>query len=524
MNRTKFALISVISILFLLFMAADGYAESQDEHELSMLVGRSHLVESKHRFTNVVVVDDSVADAEIVSPHQVVLYGKRLGSTDVMMQYENGTSARYFIEVLIDDTGLQTRLDSLFGRGIVVDASDGVLVLKGQLETVDAATRLEAFMKASGLDYVDMTSIPGVQQVLLRVRIAEVSRRGIRELGFSAVVGGASAFGGVQTPTGSTSGLTRVGIEPLRGSNGGISPSSYVYQAGAGVNQVTSAATLFGGVPAADLAMYIRALKENNYVRILAEPNLVAISGEEATFLVGGEFPVPIVQGTSVGVGSSISVEYKEVGVRLKFRPEVLGQNRVRLQVAPEVSQISEQYGTSVGGTPVPGVATRRSSTVVELRSGQTFAMAGLLESKTDARNSSIPLLGDLPLIGPLFRSVRYQENQTELVVLVTAELVEPIDSVGTEPLPGFLHKRPNDWQFFVDGRIEGTVVAPLPPSQAAQARKLGLDKLTGPGAWRRFDELPEPARPDLSLPALPRATDRDSGSGSEGSGMEVSS
>ena len=256
--------------------------------------------------------------------------------------------------------------------------------------------------------------------------------------------------------------------------------------------------------------MYIRALKENNYVRILAEPNLVAISGEEATFLVGGEFPVPIVQGTSVGVGSSISVEYKEVGVRLRFRPEVLGQNRVRLQVAPEVSQLSELYGTSVQGANVPGVATRRSSTVVELRSGQTFAMAGLLENKTDARNSSIPLLGDLPFIGPLFRSVRYQENQTELVVLVTAELVEPMDSLGTEPLPGFLHERPNDWQFFVDGRIEGTVIAPLPPAQAAEVRRLGLDKLTGPGAWRRFDELPVPARPDITLPSLPSSTSTD--------------
>ena len=520
MYRTKLLLISATATLFLLMFPVDGYAAPQEEHELSMLVGRSHLVESGHRFTNVVVVDDSVADAEIVSPHQVVLYGKRLGSTDVMMQYEDGTSARYFIEVLIDDARLQNRLDSLFGRGIVVDAQAGVLVLKGELETVDAATRLESFMKASGLDYVDMTNVPGVQQVLLRVRIAEVSRKGIRELGFSAVVGGSSAFGGVQTPTGSSTNLTRVGIAPQAG--GGISPTSYVYQSGA--NQVSSAATLFGGVPAADLAMYIRALKENNYVRILAEPNLVAISGEEATFLVGGEFPVPIVQGTSVGVGSSISVEYKEVGVRLRFRPEVLGQNRVRLQVAPEVSQISEQYGTSVQGSAVPGVATRRSSTVVELRSGQTFAMAGLLENKTDARNSSIPLLGDLPLIGPLFRSVRYQENQTELVVLVTAELVEPIDSVGNEPLPGFLHERPNDWQFFVDGRIEGTVVAPLPPSQAAQARKLGLDKLTGPGAWRRFDELPEPARPDLSLPALPRETDADSGSDPEESGTEVSS
>lgn len=515
--RTELRLVLLI-LLTVGFVVPAGSADPllKDDHELSLLVGRSHIVDSEHRVSSVIVANPSVADAEVISPSQVVVYGKRLGSTDVIMQYEDGSSSRYYIDILIDDSGLQDRLDSLFGRGILVDARDGVLVLKGNVNTVADATRLEDFMSASGHSYVDMTSIPGVQQVLLKVRIAEVARRGIRELGFSAVVGGASAFGGVQTPATAGSAPGGVGISPLAG--GAISPSRYVYQEGA--NQVSSAATLFGGVPAADLALYIRALKQNNYVRILAEPNLVAISGEEATFLVGGEFPIPVVQGTSVGVGSSISVEYKEVGVRLRFRPEVLGENRVRLQVAPEVSQLSDVYGTSVQGANVPGVSTRRSSTVVELRSGQTFAMAGLLESKTEATNASIPLLGELPFIGPLFRSVRYREDQTELVVLITAELVEPIDSVGSEPLPGFLHERPDDWQFFVDGRIEGTVVAPLPPSQAAQAKKLGLDKLTGPGAWRRFDELPEPARPDLILPALPVSSD---GAAASSDGEEVS-
>ena len=475
-------------------------ASGGEEESLSVRVGRTHLLESDQRISSVIVADPSGADAEVISPSRLILYGKRLGSTDVILQYEDGSGTNYDIDVLIDHQSLQERLDSLFGPGVIVDARDGVLVLGGEVDTVDEARRLEEFMGASGLSYVDLTRVPGVQQVLLKVRIAEVTRRGIRELGFSAVVGGSSAFGGVQTPTSSGTNLTRVGITPSPGTE--ISPSRYVYQENA--NLVSSAATLFGGVPAADLALYIQALQQNNYVRILAEPNLVAISGEEATFLVGGEFPVPVVQGTSVGVGSSITVEYKEVGVRLRFRPEVLGENRVRLQVAPEVSQLSEQFGTSVSGANVPGVATRRSSTVVELRSGQTFAMAGLLEAKTEARNSSIPLLGDLPLIGPLFRSVRYQEDQTELVVLVTAELVEPIDSLGNEPLPGYLHERPDDWQFFVDGRIDGTVIAPLPAAQAAEARRLGLDRLSGPGAWRRFDEAPEPARPDVVLPSLP--------------------
>jgi Flp pilus assembly secretin CpaC len=131
------------------------------------------------------------------------------------------------------------------------------------------------------------------------------------------------------------------------------------------------------------------------------------------------------------------------------------------------------------------------------MRSGQTFAMAGLLKTTTEAERSSLPVLGDLPLIGPLFRSIRYVENKTELVVLITAELVEPIDPLGTQAVPGFMHVRPNDWQLFMDGKIDGTVIAPLPETQAKTLKSLGIDGLVGPGAWRRFDENPEPLRPD---------------------------
>ena len=177
-NEFRFGLV----ILVLTFVAAlSVHAEhvSKEDHELSLLVGRSHIVDSEHRVSSVIVANPAVADAEVISPSQVVVYGKRLGATDVIMQYEDGSSSRYYIDILIDDSGLQARLDSLFGRGIVVDARDGVLVLKGNVNTVADATRLEEFMSASGHSYVDMTSIPGIQQVLLKVRIAEVARRGL---------------------------------------------------------------------------------------------------------------------------------------------------------------------------------------------------------------------------------------------------------------------------------------------------------------------------------------------------------
>ena len=163
------------------------------------------------------------------------------------------------------------------------------------------------------------------------------------------------------------------------------------------------------------------------------------------------------------------------------------------------MSELSETFGANIPGVSqkVKGVSTRRSKTTVEMRSGQTFAMAGLLKTTTEAEKSSLPILGDLPLIGPLFRSIRYVENKTELVVLITAELVEPIDPAGALATPGFMHVRPNDWQLFMDGKIDGTVIAPLPKTLAKTLKSLGIHDLIGPGAWRRFDETPEPFRPD---------------------------
>ena len=245
------------------------------------------------------------------------------------------------------------------------------------------------------------------------------------------------------------------------------------------------ATTLFGGLPSSNLEVFLQALDENRYVRLLAEPNLVAVSGGEATFLVGGEFPVPIVQGASVGTNSVVTVQYKEFGVRLNFRPQVLGEGRIRLEVSPEVSELSEIGSLQQNGFTVPGIVTRRSSTTVELGTGQSFAMAGLLRSKEQARRSSIPLLGDLPVLGALFRSMRYEQEETELVVIVTAELVEPLDRVDTA-LPGEFHVPPSDWQLFLGGRIGGAAARPAPNPRL---RALGLDGLHGPGAWRRTDD-----------------------------------
>jgi pilus assembly protein CpaC len=302
------------------------------------------------------------------------------------------------------------------------------------------AERVRAYMQSTNMKWIDVTKIAGVQQVQLRVRIAEASRSALRELAFGAVIGGNSAFGGFQPPGGTP--FQSVSIAPMNPNTISTNGSTSTVTNTVGPGQpnfgfsptpVSSATTLFAGVPGADLEVFIRALSENRYVRLLAEPNLVAISGESATFLVGGEFPIPVVQGSVVGGGSTVTVLYKEFGIRLNFRPEVLGDGKIRLEVAPEVSELSEIGKVNVNGFAIPGLSTRRSSTTVELASGQSFATAGLLRSLDQATVSRVPVLGDLPILGPLFRTTDSKESSTEMAIFITPRILSTTGHLPAE-------------------------------------------------------------------------------------------
>ena len=378
----------------------------------------------------------------------------------------------------VDTAGLEFRLAQFFGVDLKVEDIGGTIALRGSMPNVATAVQVRNFMTSTGLRWVDVTRIAGVQQVQLKVRIAEASRTALRELAAGALIGGNSVFGGVQSPGGTP--FQPVNIQPTPGAP--VGDPQFMY----GNNPVTSATTLFAGVTGADLEVYLQALSENRYIRLLAEPNLVAVSGESATFLVGGEFPIPIVQGSVVGGGSTITIEYKEFGIRLNFRPEVLGDGKIRLEVAPEVSELSQIGALNQNGFTIPSLVTRRSSTTVELSSGQSFATAGLLRSLEQATVARIPVLGDIPVFGALFRSVRYEQAQTELVIMVTANLVEPLYDGMDRPMPGDLHEAPNDWELFMNGQTAGAVAIGSP---MARLKTLGLEGIRGPGAWRRPDE-----------------------------------
>ena len=460
--------------------AGDGSDLSKDD-ALLLVAGQSRLVDLDERVERVVVVDPAIADAEPISANEILMLGRKPGSTDVVFKLESGEAVWRRLTVSVDQAGLIDRLRGLFGVDLQVEEYDGIVALRGSMPDVATAAAVQRFMNGTGMDWIDTTRIPGVRQVQLKVRIAEASRTALRELAFGGYLGGSDGFGGVQATTANGEPFQRIGVSSAEGLAESASNPSLLPRFG-----VSSATTLFGGVPSANLEVYLQALNENRYVRLLAEPNLVAVSGEEATFLVGGEFPIPVVQGTATGAGPSVTIEYKEFGVRLTFRPEVLGDGRIRLEVAPEVSELSDIGGVSLSGFAVPGVVTRRSSTTVELGSGQSFAMAGLLRTFEQARVSKVPGLGELPLLGVLFRSLRYVEEQTELVVMVTADLVEPIDDGMVRPVPGDLHTAPDDWELFIEGSLNGTITVGSP---AQRLESLGLTGLAGPGAWRRSDD-----------------------------------
>ena len=468
-----------------------------EEKTIDIGVGRSKLIEAPWPTVRVSITEPATAGVQVLTPRQLLLSGKAVGTTDLILWSADERVWHAKVQVLIDLTYIQQELRKFFpDADLTVTQSQDVLLVSGRLRRSEEAQHLHRMLEAYKIEYVDATRIAGVHQVMLQVRVAEVSRTAIRALGVNAIYAGNDAILGLTLGTDGGGPLNPLGLGiPAGGAAAGNLPFNFIND-----TTVSSAITLFGAFPGIDLALFLQALAENQYIRILAEPTLIAMSGEEASFLAGGEFPVPIVQGGSFGAGTSISIEYKEFGVRLAFKPVVLGDGIIHLRVTPEVSELSDFGAVEIEGFRIPTLLTRRASTTLELKSGQTIVMAGLLSESTTARRTKIPILGDLPVLGPLFRSVRYQNNETELVVTVTATLVEPSSHATARPVPGDLHVPPSDWDLYINGRIEGEQ-STLDPADAQWLKQLGMDRLKGPGAWTTHEQR-LPVRGDVPRPA----------------------
>jgi pilus assembly protein CpaC len=307
---------------------------------------------------------------------------------------------------------------------------------------------------------INRVKVPGPRQILLHVKLAELNRTAIRQLGVSwldtrnnAVLG--SAAGGAADLTGTIAGpVTQSSVPGARNFQGPVATAFHATASSA----PNSNSQLFGIFNASQFALYLNALRSNSLAKILAEPNLVTLDGQPAQFVAGGQFPYPVAQGSATaGGGAAISITFKTYGATVSFIPHILENDVIRLDVEPNFSQLNYGAGTALPGVGiVPGISQRYVRTEVELREGQTLAIAGLLQTTTNGTTVRIPGLGDLPIVGPWFSTNKVETLETELVVLVTPELVAPMEAHEVPPAPGDRVFQPNDYEFYFLGRIEG--------------------------------------------------------------------
>jgi pilus assembly protein CpaC len=412
---------------------------------LRLQANRSTVLKTRVPYKNVSIAQPDVADVSLVGPQDILLTAKKPGSTQLILWDDQDRSQVLEVVVSFDLQALQDHLSKIFPDARIEATSvNGTVVLRGRVPNLEAAQRAEQVAQPYGQKVLNFLEVSGGQQIMLQIRFAEISRSASTSLGFNAFgTDGRSNFGWNNGAGGSPIGGLALGDRDTV-----INPAVALF--GSGIIHQTR------------FEYFISALRRNNLLRVLAEPNLVVYSGAHGNFLAGGEFPIPVPQTGSGGGGSSaITVEYREFGVRLDFMPVVLGDGRIRLKVTPEVSDLDFSRSVSFNGFVIPSITKRTLTTEIELAEGQTFAVAGLLNNRVTANRDVTPLLGDVPILGALFRSVRYERNESELVVLVTPRLVEAMNPEQVPSLPGERWRYPTEGELLWKADLGGPAKEP---------------------------------------------------------------
>jgi pilus assembly protein CpaC len=407
---------------------AAGASTQDSANDLTVAVGKSVLVDTARPIERIAVGSSDLAEATAISRTEVMLNGKAPGETTLIVWQAGG--ARQFFNVKIHASSsvandhmetLRRELRTEFpGQILHVSSENGLIFLRGSVKDLNSSDRAVQIASTAGkvvnLLYVD---VPAPEpQILLKVRFASVDRSATKQLGINLFsTGAANSIGSVTTQQFSPPSVTL--------------PSAGTPATAA----LTNMLNLFIFRQDLNLGATIQALETSGVVQILAEPNLLVANGKQGSFLAGGDFPYPVVQGTTGagGVGA-VTIQFKEFGVRLNFIPTITPRGTIRLQVAPEVSSLDFANGVTISGFTVPGLDVRRVKTEVELDVGQSFALGGLLDNRDTKNFSKIPFLGDIPVLGKFFQSVSITKSNTELIVIVTPEIVYPMP-VGA-PLP----------------------------------------------------------------------------------------
>ncbi|WP_175703467.1 type II and III secretion system protein family protein [Burkholderia ambifaria] len=472
----------------------------RDATSVTVPLGKSLLVPMPEPVRNRTIGNPAVAQATMVSPQTLYILGLSVGTTNMIVQGRSGACRVIDVAVGADAGGLQSSLQQLMPgeRDIHVSTAAGTIVLAGTVSNSQAAQQAVQIAHAysdsagdgggagKGAGVLNMLAVTSPQQVMLEVKVAEVSKTLINQMG--------SAFN-IQGGFGSWSG-------------------ALVSNLLAGV----ASAGIFNKANNKPFSVAADAQNTDNLVKILAEPNLVTISGQEATFLAGGKIFIPIPQSSGNGT-SSITLQEEEFGVALKFTPTVLANGRISLKVAPEVSELSQTgvtlSATNIGGTSIlPLITTRRASTTVQMSDGESFAIGGLIKDNATGALKAIPGVGEVPVLGALFRSTSFQQDRTELIFLITPHLVRPLQTADV-PLPTDSFSKPNEVDVYATGNMEGRKgvrkatmqpsngAAPQTPAPAPAPAPQSAAPVA-PAAALPAPRAPQPAEAPAPVPAKP--------------------
>jgi pilus assembly protein CpaC len=463
---------------------------SKEPVAVNVLIGQSRLITFDRSLERFSVSNPEIAEAVLVSANQVVINGKAFGQINLIAWEKN--SAHFIIFDVYVRTNLSlidSQIRALFPKDdIRLSQANGSVVLSGTVSDTRTAAAADAVIQAAGFKTVNMLVSPvkDQMQVQLQVRVAEVNRNRMRDLGASYAYQAGPGVGGYGNSGGGPSSLSSVANGIMSGS---LSEALNVFVMGGNT-----------------LAM-IRALQTQGALRALAEPNLIAMNGQEASFLAGGEFPVPVVQNNGGSAGSAaVSIIFKEYGVRLKFKPTILDEDHIRLELEPEVSTLDFANGVKLNGFIIPGLRTRRAMTGIELRDGQSFALAGLLDNSETQTVSKVPGLANLPVIGDLFKSKSFQRNESELIFIVTTKVVHPVNRDDLPQLPAV--------ESLKRGSLLGADNTAVPPTNKTTSELNGGSGSTNGGSGYITDPAPKvdkPAAVTTPAPAPKVATPGDS-------------
>ncbi|HEU4871007.1 MAG TPA: type II and III secretion system protein family protein, partial [Pyrinomonadaceae bacterium] len=358
------------------------------------------------------VSNPDIAEAVLVTPDQVLVNGKAFGQVNFIAWEQTGGQFLMFdVYVRANLSLIDSQVRALFPKDdIRLSQANGSVVISGTVSNATTAAQVQSVIEAANFKVVNMLTSPtaNASQVQLEVRVAEVNRNRLRDYGTSFL------------QNGQTGGYANSGGGPSTISDSVIGAASAVMNPALNV-------LLFNR--SLNTAAMLKLLRTEGAYRELAEPNLIAMNGQQASFLAGGEFPVPVLQNAGSGSSIGITIVWKEYGVRLNFKPTIIDEDHIRLELEPEVSTIDFSNGVRFNGFVVPALRTRRAKTGVELRDGQAFALAGLLDNNETKTLSRIPIVSDIPIIGNLFKSKSFEKKETELMFFVTAHMVKPVNS-----------------------------------------------------------------------------------------------